>query len=157
MESPADRPGRWALPGLVCVGILIAGCSEELGPERFETTRVRGRVLLGGKPVGGGFVDMLPAGGTRGLIRSTRIGSDGRFDADRVPVGVVAIRIVGAPIPLDYAMLFSRFPTRIQRTIDAHASTPIEIELMEEAIRAQATHEAQVEESRANQPPGTGP
>ena len=119
MEHRASRlelEASFALPALLCLCMVAAGCSEELGPEKFETTRVSGRVQLGGKPVTGGFVDMLPVGGTRGLLRSTRIRPDGHFEMDRVPVGVVAIRIVGAPIPVEYARLFSSFPTRIQRT-----------------------------------------
>ncbi|WP_246196427.1 hypothetical protein [Aquisphaera giovannonii] len=148
----------WRVRALsVVLGLLAAGCSEELGPERFATTHVSGRISLGGKAVGGGFVDFLPGQGTRGNIRSARIRDDGTFEADRVPVGLVAIRIVGAPVPPQYALLFGRFPTRITRTIAGDRAAAVEIDLAEEAARDRAEANARLEEYRANHPAGASP
>jgi hypothetical protein len=78
------------------VPLLALGCAEEFGPEPMPTTPVAGRVRLRGRPVEAGWIEFLPTEGTVGTLQSAPIASDGRFRADRVALGVVAIRIVGA-------------------------------------------------------------
>jgi hypothetical protein len=46
-------------PALVVIllWLLSPGCGEELGPERFPTTRVAGTVVEGGNAVAGGWIE----------------------------------------------------------------------------------------------------
>ncbi|MEO6808020.1 MAG: hypothetical protein ABI353_02780 [Isosphaeraceae bacterium] len=78
------------------LSLLAMGCAEEFGPEPMPTTPVAGQVRLRGRPVDAGWIEFLPTEGTIGTLRSAPITSDGRFQTDQVPLGVVAIRIVGA-------------------------------------------------------------
>ncbi|HMF35840.1 MAG TPA: hypothetical protein VKF17_04345, partial [Isosphaeraceae bacterium] len=61
-RSHAHRqPGSPRLsPVLFLLGVLASGCSEELGPERFPTTRVAGVVVEGGRPIAGGWIEFIP-------------------------------------------------------------------------------------------------
>jgi len=119
---------------------MAPGCSEELGPERFPTTRVAGIVVEGGRPVGGGWIEFLPTEGTLGNIRSARIGKDGSFEADRVAIGENVIRLVNAPIKTPGgAMLFSQFASPVRRRIPPQPDGPLTIDLRDEAVRYQAT------------------
>lgn len=77
--------------------MLAAGCSQELGPEAFRTAAISGRLTISGRPLGPGWLEIMPVDGTTGLLRSARVERDGAFRADRVPVGDVAIRMVGFP------------------------------------------------------------
>jgi hypothetical protein len=83
--------------GLALLTVLVSGCAEELGPERFRTTTIHGQVTLAGRPLGPGWLEIMPTEGTTGLLRSAQVATDGTFRADRVPVGVVAMRMVGFP------------------------------------------------------------
>src|SRR4051794_29163276 len=91
--SMLDRRARSGLMGVVLLAVASGGCSEELGPERFEMTRVEGTVGLAGMPITSGWVEFLPTAGTRGNLRSAPIRKDGSFAADDVPVGPVAIAL----------------------------------------------------------------
>ncbi len=86
-RSRAQRqPGSpWLYPRLLLLGLLAPGCSEELGPERFPTTRVAGIVVEGGRPVAGGWIEVIPTDGTVGNIRSARIGTDGSSSSKVAP------------------------------------------------------------------------
>ena len=86
------RGGRWAI---LLIGMGLAGCAEELGPEVMETVEVSGKVRSGGRPIGRGWLEFMPVGGTLGVLRSSALGADGSFRQDRMPVGKVAIRISG--------------------------------------------------------------
>ncbi len=120
--------------------LLAPGCSEELGPERFPTTRVAGIVVEGGKPVGGGWIEFIPTEGTVGNIRSARIGKDGSFQSDRVAIGENVIRLVNAPIKTPGgATLFGQFTTPVRRRIPPEPAGPLTIDLLDEAVRYQAT------------------
>ena len=129
---------------LLTLGTLVAaGCREEVGPERFETTAVRGRVTLGDRPVGGGFIEFQPVDGTRGNLRSGPIGPDGTFALDRVPVGRVAVGLSQLPVgliptvagPVD-PRRFAGPATQIRRTIAPGTPAPLPpIDLMVEAAR----------------------
>src|SRR5690348_149716 len=135
------RHGPYWYIGLALLGVLPAGgpgCSEELGPERFPTTPVSGRVLVGGRPVGRGWVEFLPAFGTVGKPRSARIGPDGRFAADRVAIGWNRIGVVGTPLDPGFAGRFHPFGSPIRRRIGPHASA-LELDLLMEARQSQRT------------------
>ena len=96
------RRWRWGGPGVALAAGLLAGCAEELGAdrERFPTATVRGRVVVGGRPVGGGFAEIGPDSGTPGNLRVGPIRPDGTFELDRVPVGRVVIGLSRLPIAL---------------------------------------------------------
>src|SRR4051794_23364773 len=64
--------------------LAVPGCAEELGPERFVTTRVTGIVREGREPVSAGFIEFSPIDGTVGKLTSAPIGRDGRFVAEGV-------------------------------------------------------------------------
>jgi hypothetical protein len=114
---------------------------EPLGPpERFPTTTVGGMVLEAGRPVGGGWVELIPVEGTVGDQRSAELAPDGSFRAERVSVGEVAVRLVNAPIRmLQAARVFAQFSTPIRRRTSAVSSDPIRIELMDELLQFQAS------------------
>ena len=140
--SRAQRqPGSPRLsPVLFLLGLLAPGCSEELGPERFPTTRVAGIVVEGGRPIAGGWIEFIPTDGTVGNIRSARIGRDGSFQADRVAIGENVIRLVNAPINMPGGeKLFGQFSSPIRRKIPLEPDGRLAIDLLEEAVRYQAT------------------
>jgi len=121
-----------------------AGCAEELGPEVMVTTSVHGTVKQSDLPVRGGWIEFIPADGTVGNQRSARINSDGSFAADRVPVGSVAIRLMGItivpPFPLEpraAQRTFGSYPPAIRRVIPKEPST-LNLELIDELIAHQA-------------------
>lgn len=61
----------------------------------MKTTTVAGRVHLRDRPITDGWVEIVPVSGTVGVLRSAKLGADGRFAAEKVPVGEVAIRMAG--------------------------------------------------------------
>ena len=125
---------------LFLLGLLAPGCSEELGPERFPTTRVAGIVVEGGHPIAGGWIEFIPTDGTVGNIRSARIGRGGSFQADRVAIGENVIRLVNAPINMPGGeKLFGQFSSPVRRKIPLEPDGRLAIDLLEEAVRYQAT------------------
>ena len=110
------------------VTLALAGCSEELGPERFPTATVSGRVRVQGRPVGGGWVEFRPVGATVGLPSSAKLARDGTFRAEGVPVGLLAIRLVHPPFPLPCGRLFEQVSV-IRRTSMASGNPPLDIDL----------------------------
>jgi len=140
-NRPERRPPRRRvlLSLLAPLAGLAAACREELGPERFPTTTVSGKVLEGGQPVGGGWIEFFPVEGTIGKLRSARIRADGTFEARGVAIGTNALRLVHAPIRMPGgARLFGSYATPLRRRISEHPEPPLEIELVEEALRYQA-------------------
>jgi hypothetical protein len=91
-----DRSSR-LLGAWLALSMLAIGCSQELGPERFRTTAISGRLTMAGRPLGPGWLEMMPVDGTTGRLRSVRVERDGSFRADQVPVGELAMRMVGFP------------------------------------------------------------
>src|SRR5207253_905083 len=92
-----SRFPRLAMPRallILSLGLLVTGCSEELGPVPMRVSRVRGVVREGSRPVSGGWIEFFPVDGTIGNLRSARLRADGSFDADGVAVGVNLIRLV---------------------------------------------------------------
>ncbi len=131
----------WLMLMVLLCGLLAPGCSEELGPERFPTARVVGRIVEGGSPVGGGWIEFLPTDGTVGNMRSARIGKDGSFQADRVAIGENVIRLVNAPIGIPGgAILFGKFSSPIRRKIPVRPEGLLTIDLVEEVVLYQAKH-----------------
>ncbi len=129
----------WLFLSLLVSGLLTLGCSEELGPEHFPTTRVTGIVVEGKRPVGGGWIEFIPCEGTVGIMRSARIAKDGSFQADRVAIGENLIRLVNSPIAIPGgAILFAKYSSPIHRKIPPHLDVPMTIDLMEEVLRYQA-------------------
>ncbi len=130
-----NRFGRWA--ALVVVPWL-AGCGRAFGPEPMRTATISGRVLIDGKPLTRGWLEMMPADGTIGLLRSAPIGRDGSFRIDRVPVGTVAIRFAGPPIPgtglprIDRFLFEIRRSPLIRRTIGPEGG-PMNLDILDEA------------------------
>jgi magnesium transporter len=127
---------------LACLALV--GCSQELGPEKFPTTKVRGSVTIGTRPVVGGFVAIDPAEGTRGNVRVAPIRPDGTFEADGVAVGRVIVRVdqipvesiptVSGPVPVRlFELKLYRSPIRL--TIPGDNSARLPIDLIDEANR----------------------
>jgi hypothetical protein len=142
----------------VVPALLAAGCREELGPERFATTKVSGVVVEGGQPVAGGWIEFIPVDATVGNIRSARIGSDGSFQADRVAIGENAIRLVHSPIQLPGGVrLFGQFSTPLRRRIPQEPPGTLKIDLLEEAVRYQASRSRTAESRSRNPQAGTEP
>ena len=142
----------------VTLALGLAGCEEELGPERFPTASVSGVIVEGGKPVAGGWVEFIPVDGTRGNQRSARIGPDGGFHADRVAVGRNALRLVNAPIQMPRgSALFGQYTTPLRRVVGEHLEAPLKIDLLEEAARYQANRPRPVTAERGTEGPGAAP
>ena len=145
----ADRSAAWVAMLVASVLVPSSGCGDELGPETFVTTHLRGRIVLGGQPVGGGFIEVHPAQGTTGNFCVGPIRADGSFDLDRVPVGTVTIGLSQLPIrsipsvdgPVDprqfdiHSGQSGLYPP-IQRSIPAQNPTELPpIDLITEAVR----------------------
>jgi hypothetical protein len=140
MPAKLFSPRVRAALGPLALAILAAGCKEELGPERFVTTRVSGVIREGDRPVPGGWIEFLPVGGTVGNQRSARIRPDGKFAADKVPVGENALRLVDAPLEFPAnSRLFGAFTTPLRRRIPEGGGDPLTIDLVDEALRFQST------------------
>jgi hypothetical protein len=118
--------------GFLSVILLsVSGCSQEIGPEPMRGAPLSGRVILRGGPLSGGWLEFLPVEGTVGRLRSARIGPDGTFRADGVAEGTVAIRVVGAALPPEYATPFGQIYL-IRREVPPGGSADLVIDLDEE-------------------------
>ncbi len=161
--SPCSRwrwqPGSLRLFLLLSVCLCVTqGCSDELGPGHFPTTRVTGRVVEGKQPVGGGWIEFIPCEGTVGIMRSARIGKDGSFQADGVAIGENLIRLVNSPIAIPGgAILFANYSSPIRRKIPPHLEGPMTIDLMEEVLRYQAVRPQPVGRKAAHATAGAQP
>jgi hypothetical protein len=134
-----DRPRlrtRLDLFVLLWMSVTAAGCSEELGPERFLVARISGVVREGSRPVARGWIEFIPVDGTVGNLCSAKLGADGSFSADRVPIGVNLIRLVNTPLTTPGAInLVGAFQSPIRREIVARPTEPLSIDIVEELIR----------------------
>jgi hypothetical protein len=140
---------------IIGLGLLTAGCAQELGPVPMPVTRVQGVVREGRRPVSGGWVEFFPVGGTVGNLRSARLYPDGSFEADRVAVGENLIRLVNARIDSPAASrLFSSFSSPIRREISERSGEPITVDLLEEWVRFERskTRDASHNSSGTGQP-----
>lgn len=135
------RGGRYWKAG-ACLGMALlfcAGCAEELGPPRRETTRVTGVVREGGEPVGGGWIEFVPTDGAVGDMRSAPIGPDGRFTAERVAVGPSRVGLTGAPVRIPgWRRYFDPLTSSVRRRIPPGDATEVTIDLYEELARQAA-------------------
>jgi hypothetical protein len=126
--------------GLALVAATFAGCRDELGPERMTTTSFDGTLTLRGQPFGDVWLEFMPIEGTVGLQRSARVKSDGTFHADAVPVGRVAMRVVGVRAPstgdpgLDRFVSFAGQVYIIKRDVAKVPTGPMQIDLASEAL-----------------------
>ncbi len=151
------RPAA-AVRSLAIAGLCLwtAGCSEELGPEPIRLTIVKGVVREGTRPVSRGWIEFYPVNGTVGNLRSARLHADGSFEARGVALGENLIRLENAAIDSPgAAQLFRLYGSPIRRIIgDQPGAVPLDIDLVEEAIRYQRTHgrEARPEPSPRGEP-----
>ena len=132
VDMTFSRPRRVLF--LVAIGgivLLLSACTEEWGSEVMPTGEVAGRVHRSGEPLTRGWLEFMPVDGTVGRLRSARIERDGTFQADSVPIGRVAIRMVGADLPGAEFLLFSQLYL-IRRDIGDSGTTTLEIDLAEE-------------------------
>jgi hypothetical protein len=131
---------KWLLPA---AAVVLTGCSEELGPERFETARVSGIVLEGKRPIGGGWIEFMPLDGTVGKLRSAPIRPDGTFEADGIAVGANSVGIVGAELKMpEGRRLFDTLKTSIRRTIPKGGTAELKIDLLDEFALSHPAHRA---------------
>lgn len=138
----APRPRVLGL-ALSLLALGESGCREEWDPERRPTTTVRGAVLVGKAPIGGGWIQFHPVEGTVGDLRIAPIRPDGSFQVDRIPVGRVLVGLdqipVGA-IPTSAGRFdargFGSLRSPIRRTIPARGGIDLRIDLIDEAARA---------------------
>ncbi len=127
----------------VAIAILVMtlpGCGRALGPERSETASVQGRVHLRETPIALGWVEFVPIEGTIGRLRSAKLRADGTFAATEIPVGRVAIRLAGPPLPrtgepgIDNFLFMCRRQPLIHKSIPRSGIGDMEINLRDEAI-----------------------
>ncbi len=132
--------GLWKPTSWLALMGLLAGCGHALGPEPMVTTTLVGRLHVGDRPIGRGWVQFLPVEGTLGTLRSAPLAPDGSFRMEKAPVGRVAVGFAG-PMP-DYVpnaeiypfLLYANraFPAR--RTIAAGSPSSVDIDLEPERI-----------------------
>jgi hypothetical protein len=144
VPTPRGGPSRRsasARPLLVLVVlILVPGCEPIFGPPQTRVASFSGRVLWHGQPISRGWLEISPTEGTLGHLRSARLEPDGTFRAERVPVGTVAIRIVGMPMlrsrdrAEDRFLLDIRQVSLIRRTVPPAGLASCLIELDREAL-----------------------
>ncbi len=120
MRKHAPRRTRPGTSSTARAAILVAisglvGCNHAFGPERMETTTITGRVHAGGRPIGKGWIEFMPAGGTMGRLRSAAIRPDGTFTATKVPVGSLSIRLPGPPPTPTSEVALDRFLVHVRR------------------------------------------
>ena len=125
---------RWNPPALALLALATSGCGHAWGPEEMPTTAIVGRIHFGDQEVTRGWLEIVPVDGTRGRLRSAPIRADGSFRAERVPVGRVAIRLAGPPLPVGQGHPFEDFRRQylIRRAIAPAPSPPIDIDLWAE-------------------------
>ena len=150
---PTARLRQLAIAGL---GLLLTGCGEALGPVPTRVVHVRGTVREGTRPLSSGWIEFFPVNGTVGNLRSARLRVDGSFEADGVAVGENLIRFVNAPIEAPRgAQLFGSYSSPIRRVISDRHAPPMEVDLVEEAIRYRGmqARQARGETSGSGEPP----
>ncbi len=134
-------PRTWPAPFVICAGCLAcAGCSQEFPAEKFETTRVEGKISVAGKPLTSGFIQFAPVDGTLGHLRSSFILPDGSFVVDGVGVGrnlVGLAGVFGPPIYTKYGTMtfrdFHDYQSPIRKEIPSGKVAHVEIDLLTEA------------------------
>jgi hypothetical protein len=142
-ERPTRRAGERARR---CTSVVVAwlglagtlGCSNAFHPPAIETTRVSGRVVEGGRPVRGGWIEFAPVDGTVGNMRAGPIGRDGRFIVHGAPVGLTRVGVEGSTVALpNWRFVFGPLGSTIRRRTTA-GSCEVTIDLLDELARARA-------------------
>lgn len=137
-------PRVWKMAGWLALSamLLFAGCSEELGPEKFNTTTLSGKLVSVNGPITKGWVELMPTDGAMGNLTTARIRPDGTFQFDRAPVGHVAIALIAIPAenlrtPLGIVptLLFQMGTSPIRRTIPDTPNFVMDLDLTVEAVR----------------------
>jgi hypothetical protein len=119
---------------------FFLGCGAVIGPESMPVASVKGVVTEGQRPVGGGWIEFIPVGGTVGKLRSARLAANGTFDAMGVAVGVNLVRVVHASIESPaIARVVSDFASPIRRVVSREGGQFLTIDLLEETVRFQAS------------------
>ncbi len=128
-----------SLDGLLMASLLfLAGCGRACGPEVFPTTLIRGRIHLDDRPIGPGWLEIVPIEGTLGRLCSAPLAKDGTFSATKVPVGRVAIRLVVPPLQrtgdsrMDQFLFQARRMALIHRTVAASNDARLDLDLRAE-------------------------
>jgi hypothetical protein len=146
MNFRAPRAWTFRASLLLVVSFFTSpGCREELGPENFPTADVSGAIVEGNAPISGGWVEFIPVNATVGKIRSARLKPDGTFEATRVPVGEVLVRLSNTGIRFPSGSLFAaqmakdpQINSFIHRQISPNLTDPLRIDLLEEVVKYQA-------------------
>jgi hypothetical protein len=119
----------------------LSGCSQELGPEVFPTTSVKGTITLSGRPISAGWIEFNPVEGTKGNLRSAPIQPDGSYSAVGVPVGRVTVNLINLHAASSTNELFNLPPgyfnfseIPIRRDIPAGESTRLDFDLRTEGL-----------------------
>jgi hypothetical protein len=93
----------------------------------------------GNRPLESGWIEFIPVDGGLGDLRSAWIRQGGHFEVERLGLGPHVVRIVGAPIQIPGGLsLFGTFMSPIRREIKAKPDEPIDVDVLEEAVRYQA-------------------
>lgn len=143
-----------ALAGWLAIAALCgsAGCNHAFGPERMETATITGRVHVGGRSIGKGWIEFMPTGGTTGRLRSAALGPDGTFTATKVPVGAVSLRLPGPPPPPTGDGGMDRFLVHVRRNpfkileVLPGDNPPLDLDLVQE-LREQSRRASMMQES----------
>ncbi len=99
---------------------------------------------MGGKPFGVQFLEIVPIGGTRGVMRTAQVAPDGTFEVEAMPVGRIAMRIAGRPLRRTGDRALDKFVFRVQhqagilRNVSRGKTPPIDIDLRTEQSRLRA-------------------
>jgi hypothetical protein len=128
----------WASSIALVLG--VSGCAGVFRPEEMPVASVEGVVTEGRRPVGGGWIEFIPAAGTIGKLRSARLDADGSFKTTGVAVGVNIIRIANARIESPVvARVVGEFASPIRRTVSSSDRRSISIDVLDETLRFQAS------------------
>ena len=71
------------------------GCHYQApgSPEHFPTTRLEGRITIGGQPIEKGWVTLFPTAGALGQPVIIPIQHDGNYSTDKAAVGANSVRV----------------------------------------------------------------
>jgi hypothetical protein len=101
----AHHAGRWAGGPMAAALIALAGCGQSDRLPSYQVYEVKGRVLLAdGKPLGGGFVTLVPKGDLP-ISPGAEIRPDGTFSVvtggsgEGAPSGDYKVRVEAPQLP----------------------------------------------------------
>src|SRR5262249_47537587 len=88
--------------------------------------RLSGRVRFPVAPAGPLWAEFAPVDGTIGNLRSARLSPDGSFEVEDLPIGRLAIRLVGAPFRRSGDPALDRYLARVQQMYLIRRTVPWE-------------------------------